>query len=243
MNLRPFSKKVFGKSTVFVNSIWSKIKKDSQYQQEEVQDWASHLEHLQSILLEFDTRCAPTEDVLCRYFYEGLRPSIRLWIDEEGRELDGWDSLVKRATRAEAKAKMQASVSRDIDQHCHRGNRTMHTTAGKAQVQTTKDFRAEEPKAWPQKARPQQQQQQQAETTKKSRKKKDRQFARDRQGSTPATGVNSIQSGEPNQKKKNDDKNQSRLGLDKTPRDLSRVKCFNCQKMDHYANTCLEPKN
>ena len=155
---KAFLRKSLGESTAFVNSIWSKIKRDSQYQQEEVQDWASHLEHLQSILLEFDTRCAPTEDVLCRYFYEGLRPSIRLWIDEEGRELDGWDSLVKRATRAEAKATMQASVSRDINQHCHQGNRTMHTTAGNVQVQTTKDFRAEESKARPQKARPQWQQ-------------------------------------------------------------------------------------
>ena len=75
---KAFLRKSLGESTAFVNSIWSKIKRDSQYQQEEVQDWASHLEHLQSILLEFDTRCAPTEDVLCRYFYKGLRPSIRL---------------------------------------------------------------------------------------------------------------------------------------------------------------------
>ena len=34
--------------------IWNNIKRDSQYQLEEVQDWASHLEHLQSILVEFD---------------------------------------------------------------------------------------------------------------------------------------------------------------------------------------------
>ena len=61
--------------------------------------------------------------------------------------MDG--TRVKRATRAEAKAKMQASVNHDIDQHCHQGNRTMHTTTVKAQVQTIKNFRAEEPKAWP----------------------------------------------------------------------------------------------
>ena len=154
---KAFLRKSLGESTAFVNSIWSKIKRDSQYQQEEVQDWASHLEHLQSILLEFDTRCAPTEDVLCRYFYKGLRPSIRLWIDEKGRELDGWDSLVKKTTRAKAKAKMQAFVSRNIDPYCHQGNRTMHTITVKAQVQTIKDFGAEEPKAWPQEVRPQQQ--------------------------------------------------------------------------------------
>lgn len=80
-----------------------------------MQDWAFYLIHLQSVLREFDTRCTPTEEVLCRYFYESLRPLIRLWIDEEGRELDGWSALVKKATRAEAKAKIQASVSRDTD--------------------------------------------------------------------------------------------------------------------------------
>ena len=58
-----------------------------------------------------------------------------------------WDSLVKRATRAETKAKMQASVSHDDDQHCHQGNRPMHTTAIKAQAQTTKYPRAKESKA------------------------------------------------------------------------------------------------
>ena len=60
-----------------------------------------------------------------------------------------------KAMRAEAKTKIQASVSRDIDQHCHWGNWTMYTTVVKAQVQITKDFRAEEPKTWPQEARPQ----------------------------------------------------------------------------------------
>ena len=67
-----------GESTSFVTSIWTKIKRNSQQQQEEVQDWASHLQHLRSILAEFNLRCAPTGDVLCQYFYKGLRLSIRL---------------------------------------------------------------------------------------------------------------------------------------------------------------------
>ena len=58
--------------------------------------------------------------------------------------------------RAEAKAKMQASVSRDINQHCHWGKQRMHTTVVKVQVQITKDFKAEKPKTRPQKARPKQ---------------------------------------------------------------------------------------
>lgn len=79
---------------------------DSQHQLEEVQDWAAHLEHLQSILVEFDADCAPLEGQLCRTFYDGLRPSIKLWIDEVGRQQLSWDELVTAANRAEVKARI-----------------------------------------------------------------------------------------------------------------------------------------
>lgn len=58
-----FLRKSPRESTSFVNNIWSKIKSDSQYQQEEVHDWASHLAHLSSVLLEFDAQRVSTEDV------------------------------------------------------------------------------------------------------------------------------------------------------------------------------------
>ena len=70
--------KYLGEFTIFVDNIWSKIKRDSEYQLEEVQDWAVHLEYLQSILMEFDADFAPSEAFLGQYFYEGLRPSIKL---------------------------------------------------------------------------------------------------------------------------------------------------------------------
>ena len=35
-----------GDSQVFVDAYWGKIKRDSQYQLEEILDWAAHLEHL-----------------------------------------------------------------------------------------------------------------------------------------------------------------------------------------------------
>ena len=43
---KAFFQKSLGNSKSFVDTIWNKIKRDSQYQQKEVQDWASYLEHL-----------------------------------------------------------------------------------------------------------------------------------------------------------------------------------------------------
>ncbi len=53
-----------------------KIRRNSQYQQEEVLDWAAYLEHLQTVLKEFDLSDALNETTLIRYFREGLYPSI-----------------------------------------------------------------------------------------------------------------------------------------------------------------------
>ena len=78
---KAFLWKNLGESKSFVNSIWKKLKRDSQYQLEEVYDWASHLEHLQSILIEFDPLAAPTESTMVRYFEEGLKPSIKAEMD------------------------------------------------------------------------------------------------------------------------------------------------------------------
>ncbi len=52
---KAFSRKSLEKSNAFVGYVWSKLRGDAQYQSEQVQDWAAHVEHLQSILLEFDT--------------------------------------------------------------------------------------------------------------------------------------------------------------------------------------------
>lgn len=74
---KTFLRKNLGDCRAFVASIWSKFKRGSQYQLEGVQDWASHLEHLQSILQEFDPSGAFEESDLICYFQEALRPSIK----------------------------------------------------------------------------------------------------------------------------------------------------------------------
>lgn len=63
---------------MFVCHIWSTLRRDVQHQLEKVQDWAAHLEHPQSILLEVDANNAPEEGQLGRNFYDGLKPLIKL---------------------------------------------------------------------------------------------------------------------------------------------------------------------
>ena len=111
-----FLKKNLGDSRAFVDSIWSKTKRDSQYQDETVQDWAAHLEYLQSILLEFNADGAPKEGTMIRYFREGLKPSIWAEIEQRSRELDSFKELVEKAVDAKAKAALRPrSYIRETD--------------------------------------------------------------------------------------------------------------------------------
>ena len=88
-----------------------------------MQDWASHHEHLQSILQEFDKEGALEESELIRFFREGLRPSIKAQIEQRKQEHNSWEELVKKAIDTEAKASLQPpSILREMDQHCSHSN-------------------------------------------------------------------------------------------------------------------------
>ena len=50
--------------------------RDSQYQLEEVRDWVSHFQHLQSILSAFDR--AFNKLTMIYYFQKSLKPSIKV---------------------------------------------------------------------------------------------------------------------------------------------------------------------
>ena len=101
---------------------------------EEVQDWASYLEHLQSILVEIDEDEALVEASLIWFFWEGLKPLIRAQIEPRSQEYDSWDELVKNTVVAEAKASLQPSYySRDMVKYCPKGNRLSHTILSKPQ--------------------------------------------------------------------------------------------------------------
>ena len=65
----------------FIDSIWRKLKRDSQYKLKEVYDWASHLKNLKSILLEFYLVVTLTQVTMAKYFEKGLKPFVKAEID------------------------------------------------------------------------------------------------------------------------------------------------------------------
>ena len=185
-------------------------------------DWAAHLEHLQSILLEYDPVGAPTKPTMLRYFREDLKPSILAELEHQDLELESFDQMVKKAVDAEAKSSLRPrSSTKEIDQHCPRGNQPDNSI--KSQSSTMKDPRSEKSKVRGTKAPSSPQCSESFEKARKEKKKEQRRRDRERRkGSTPATGVNTAQTGEPHQKKK------KKHCSDEAPCDTSQIKYYNC---------------
>ncbi len=100
----------------FIDSYWTKIRQDSQYQLEKVLDWPAYLKHLQAVLKKFDPFAITNKEILICYLWEGLHSSIWAQLDNQGRNLDGWDKVVEKAVSVEAKANLQPpSGTREID--------------------------------------------------------------------------------------------------------------------------------
>ena len=219
-------------SKSFVDSIWKKLKRDSQYQLEEVYNWASHFKHFQSILMEFDPAAAPTELTMVRYFEEDLKPSIKAEMDQDATHLDNYEELVAKAVRAETKAGLRpCSYMRETDIQVLRGSRPAHTTAHKVQTQGAMP-RGEDSKASKAPAStPESEPSDKARKEKKKKQYKDRRDSREpRDSTTPATRVNAAEVGDKKKKKK------------KKKRDASKVTCYNCNKLGHYADQYPEPR-
>ena len=86
-----------------MDSYWTKIKQDSQYQQEEVQDGVAYLNHFQAILKEFNPTYAPNKTTFIHYLRDGLYPSIWALFNYQRQDLDMWDEVVEKAGDAKAK--------------------------------------------------------------------------------------------------------------------------------------------
>ena len=221
---KAFLRRSLGDSQAFVDTYWGKLKRDSQHQQEEILDWAAHLEHLQAVLREFDPDSAPTGRIMIRCFLEGLKPFVRAQMDTRSRDLDFWEEAMEKAVNVEVKAMLQSfSITRNIYSKCPRGNRPArkeekdsggknkstdsapaNTSSGK-QTSSTQQTSSADPKK---------------DHRRGPRRRRGR--GQDSRGQdSPATGVNAIP---------------------KKEEDLSQVECFHCRKKGHFANRCPQKK-
>ena len=200
---------------------------------EEARDWVLHLQHLSSILAEFDTVGAPNESTMICYFWKGLKPSIKVEMEQQDRALTSFEEMVQRAVNAEAKAGLRSSIMvRNADSRCPRGHRPSQNTFTKVQTQgsTAKESKPEESR--PKESKPADgktpappRTDEPGKTSRQDKKKEYLKKKRDRKNSTPATGDNAIEG----EKKRNDQ---------------SDGKCYNCQKKGHFARNYPElPKN
>ena len=213
-----------------INNIWSKFRKDSQYQLEETRDWASHLQHFQSILAEFDTVGAPNESTMICYFWEGLKPSIKVEIEQQDRALTSFEEMVQRAVNAEAKIGLRSSIMvRDADSRYLRGHRPSRNTSTKVQTQSSIVKKSKPEESRPKDSKPANGKTpappRNDEPGKISRQDKKKEYLKkkwDWKNSTPATRDNAIEG----EKKRND---------------RGDGKCYNCQKKGHFARNCPEP--
>ena len=168
------------------------------------------------------------------YIRKGLKPSIKVEMEQQDQESMNFEEMVQRVVNAESKAGLRSStIVWGSDMRCLRGHRPSNSTASKVQTQrtTTKDSFLEKPKvkktkptlSWAKASKP-------SEQARKERKKKKHQEKRDKE-QTPTSTANATEIQQKKKKKKQD-------------QDLNKVTCFNCNKKGHNVSLCTKyPKN
>ena len=170
------------------------------------------------------------------YFRKGLRPYIKVKMEQQDRESIDFEEMVQRAVNAEAKAGLRSSTMvRESDARCSKGHHLSHNIPSKMQTQgttakkpRTKEFRLKEAKLTDGK-NPALPRSKSAEPGKTSRTDKRREYLEKkkkkphRKNNTSATGdnANAIEVGK-KQKQGNN-------------------RCYNCQKKGHFSRNCPEP--
>ena len=132
LEFKTFLQKDFGNFQAFINSIWSKFRMDSQYQLEEAWDYASHLQHLQFILVEFGIIGALNELTMICYFQENFKPSIKVEMKQQDQASTSFKKIVQKVIKVDAKVGLRSSIMiRDSDARCFMGHRPSHNSSSK----------------------------------------------------------------------------------------------------------------
>ena len=105
-------------------------------------DWVAHLEHLQSILLKYDSVGVLTKLTMLRYFRESLKSSVLAELEYWDLELESFDQMVKKIVDIKAKLALRPpSSTKKIDQNCLRGNWLANSAVTKSQGSDMNDPR------------------------------------------------------------------------------------------------------
>ena len=184
---------------------------------------------------------------MIQYFWEGLRPSVQVEMEQRGWALDSFEEIVEKTVDAKAKAALRPrSYARDTNQYCFRGSRPSAAKTS-AEGQPMKDPRVEEPKLKSQEQKSlASQRSDSAETSEQARKEKKKKEKRERrnrerrpQDTTPATGVNTTNTS-------GGHSSGGGGGGGRSQKDPAQAICYNCNKKGHFARKCpklLKPKN
>ena len=142
------------------------------------------------------------------YFWEGLKPSIKVEIKQQNRALTSFGKMVQRAVNVKAKASLKSSIMvRDADFHCLRGYCPSQNTSAKVQTQdsTVKESKPKESR--PKDSKPANEKtpappytNKPGKTSCQNKKKEYLKKKRDQKNSIPATKNNAIEG----KKKRND---------------------------------------
>ena len=169
------------------------------------------------------------------YFWEKLKPFIKVEIEQQNRESENFERIMKRAVTAEDKVGRKSSaIVRDLNTHYPKGHCSSYTILIKVHTQ---GFNTKESK--PKESRPKKSKLAKIKTSAPPRSKyiepgksscidKKREYLKkkkDQKNNTPATG-NNVNAGERSEKKQNDQ---------------SDKRCYKCQKKGHFSKNCLEP--
>ena len=187
--------------------------------------------------MEFDADFAPLEGQLGRTFYDGLRPSIKLWIDEVGRQQLPWDKLLKAANRTEAKARIHNN--QHLDQRCPKGKRPLKLTLKDSNEQSSEKTKAAPPQ---QKFAGSPQSEQAAEKAWKEKKKNwHRKKRKKKEAGANSEGTPATRSNATSGKNKSGQNGGLNKGQNRSQQDLIQITCWICDKKRHYATDCKEP--